>query len=742
MKNLNFRIFTTLLIINSLLIFSNISFAQNHPYPPQRPTSQTNHYPQQHSKQPNKPSTYQPTQQIPQQPQTPVPPTPPPPPPPIRQDFNSNAMYMNLGQLPKNGINLTAESGAMAEGSSIEIKQLGFNEAISEIFTNCKSNRFIAVGDLYEIKTTGMNQYSGLPIKYVLMAKGNVPNDSRLFMLARLGTEIYFIPAKSTFNYGMVIGEVNSCAIYDKVALIADTSHSRNYVKSFMLSCALNSQNQPSNPYYATLSDNDGFAVSAHIFPETRRTSSFTSQTLTIIQPQTSVSINIYKNIDQEKVLIQSLPFTPAGNYSFCKVDLSNFEHYYDNSSISYVTWIGFENTNIEDIPNALIFRATCYDEEGICYSTEDQLVYIAFPEDNYNSPFSGGKGTSSNPYIITSVKQLDKIRDYKRRFFRLGCDLDLRSYQDGNWLALGDNEEPFNGSFDGNSKSIRNLCINEPNENYQGLFGCIKNGSVKNLKIELAPSGIICDNYAGALAGYCSNARVFQCYSSGVIKANNYIGGLVGYSVNNTSIRKSISDFSTNMSVANTTVGGLIGYAEDTTITDSHTNTSILSSGNDCSIGGLVAQGERVKIQNCYCTGSLKAGRTGYAGGLAGYMNNCETKGCIALNSRIEGENQGRLAGKAKSSSFIRCFAWEYIRDRNNKYLSEGGFGANEATKEGRNGESISKGSFYGSKTRNKFWTVNKKVGFNLNSWVFNSGYNLPQLRGMPSIANPDYFR
>ncbi|MBP5468134.1 MAG: hypothetical protein J6Z11_02685, partial [Candidatus Riflebacteria bacterium] len=725
-------------IIFLMIICSSNLVAHRPPTPPPRPTNPTNHYPQQHPNQPN----HQPHQHIPQQPQPPLPPTPPPPPPPIRQDFNTNSMYMNLGELPKNGINLTAESGAMAEGSSIEIKQLDRGAASSEIFTNCKSNRFIPVGDLYEIKTTGMNQYAGLPIKYVLMAKGNVPNDSRLFMLAKLGEDTYFIPAKSTLNYGMVIGEVNSCAIYDKVALIADTTYSRNYVKSFMLSCALNSQNQPSNPYYATLSDNDGFAVSAHIFPLTRKTSSFTSQTLTIIQPQTSVSINLYKNLDQEKVFIQSLPFTPAGNYSFCKVDLSNFEHYYDNSSISYVTWIGFENTNIEDIPNALIFRATCYDEEGICYSTEDQLVYIAFPEDNYNSPFSGGKGTSSNPYIITSVKQLDKVRDYKRRFFRLGCDLDLRTYQDGNWLALGDNEEPFNGLFDGNSKTIRNLSINEPNEHYQGLFGCIRNGSVKNLKIELAPSGIICDSYAGAFAGYCSNARLFQCYSSGVIKANNYIGGLIGYSDNYTSVRKCISDFSTNTNIANTTIGGLIGYAEDTTITDCHTNTSILSSGNDSSVGGLVAQGERIKIQNCYSVGNIKTGKTGYAGGLVGYMNNCETKGCIALNSRIEGENQGRLAGKTKSSSFIRCYAWEFIRDSRNKYLSEGGFGGNEGSKEGRNGESISKGSFYGSNTRNKFWTVNKKVGFNLSSWVFNSGYNLPQLRSMPSIANPDYFR
>ena len=36
---------------------------------------------------------------------------------------------------------------------------------------------------------------------------------------------------------------------------------------------------------------------------------------------------------------------------------------------------IVIENTNIEDIPNALIFRATCYDDEGIKYLIFDCLL-------------------------------------------------------------------------------------------------------------------------------------------------------------------------------------------------------------------------------------------------------------------------------------------------------------------------------------------------------------------------------
>ncbi len=728
-----------LIILSVFVIFAAGQLcAQRHPNAPQRPSTPGQHYPNNQSNHPHQPN------QPPAQPG--VQPPPPPPMPPIRQDFPTSGIQMNIGNLPTQGINISAASGAMAEKSSIEVTRLDPIAAIREMLTNVKnhSQKFVAVSDLYDIKTTGMNQYSALPIKYALLAKGPVPNGSRIFMLVKLGNEVYFIPTITTNTYGMVIGEINSCAIYDKIALIADTSYNTNSINSFMMSCSLDSANKPANPHYATLSDSDGFAVSAHIFPTYGRNSRFNSQTMTIIQPQTSVSLNIYKFYEKDKIFVQAVPFTTAGNYSFCSIDLGNFEKYYDNNSISYAVWLGFENTNIEDIPNALIFRTTCYDDEGVHYATEDQLVYIALPQDGYNSPFSGGNGTSANPYIITHVNQLDKVRDYKRRFFKLGCDLDIRNYQNGNWLSLGDNEEPFNGFFDGNNRTIRNLSINAANENYQGLFGCIKNGSVRNLKVTLSPNGIIANNYCGIIAGYCSNARIFQCYAEGSIKANNYIGGIIGYSTNYTSIRKSLSNININSDVKDTTIGGLIGYGEDTTVTDCHTSVTITASGQNSSVGGIIAQGERAKIQNCYSAGLLQTGRIGtsYAGGIAGYINGGEIKGCIALNSRICSQNQGRIAGKATGTSLTRCYAWEFIRDINNRNLSEGGFGGGEFSKEGRNGESIAKNSFYGSKTRNKFWTVNKHVGFNLNSWVFNSGYNLPQLRGMPSIANPDYLR
>lgn len=671
-----------------------------------------------------------------------VPPMPPLP-PAMHQDFPVDGMSLNLGNIQIDGINLSGNSGVMPGSSGIEVAFLGKGAADAEAARFSLRRRFIAISNMYEIKARGTDRYFGLPVKYAIMANTPMPSNSRVYMLVCLGDVSYFIPATTTTAYGMVISEINSCAIYDRVCLVADTAYGYNQPESFLMASSLDSYNRPANPHYAYLSDEDGFNMSVHLFPNYGKSSGgFSNFTTTIIQPSTSSSLDICKINNGERIYVQTLPFTLSGSYSFCQIDLSNFQHDIDDKSFSFGMFFSFENTNLEDIPEALIFRTTCQDAEGISFATEDLMVYINLAElQSYNSPFASGSGTRNNPFVITSVSQLDKVRDFPRRYFSLRCNLDMSSYNN-DWLSLGNEEEPFNGLFEGNSHTIYGLSINQPEENYQGLFGCIRNGSVKNLKVQLSPSGIVGKDYCGILSGYASNARIYQCHANGSIKGTNYIGGIIGYSSNNTTIRKSIAECTASSEETGATVGGMIGYAEDTTITDSFTAADVTAVKEESSIGGIIAQGERTKLQNCYSTGTISGGRTGYAGGLIGYMADSEMKGCIAINKRINGGNQGRLAGATRGSSFTRCFAWEYIRDINNKYVSEGGFGGYEATQETRNGESIAKNNFYTSGTRNKFWTVNKKVGFNLNSWIFNKGYDLPQLRGMNSVANPDYLR
>ena len=91
----------------------------------------------------------------------------------------------------------------------------------------------------------------------------------------------------------------------------------------------------------------------------------------------------------------------------------------------------------------------------------------------------------------------LAKLVSYYERNFsgiaiRLGANIDLAAYGEGKafnddngWIPIGCEYNPFNGTFDGNNKVIKNLFINDPDMDCVGLFGCVDNGTIKNLGVE-----------------------------------------------------------------------------------------------------------------------------------------------------------------------------------------------------------------------------------------------------------------
>jgi len=96
---------------------------------------------------------------------------------------------------------------------------------------------------------------------------------------------------------------------------------------------------------------------------------------------------------------------------------------------------------------------------------------------------FSGGNGTPSNPYIITTAAELDAVRNDLTANYKLGNNIDLTAYLspagagyaqwgDDGWAPLGSYYfpgTPFSGSFDGDGYAITGLWIN-----YGGCKACI----------------------------------------------------------------------------------------------------------------------------------------------------------------------------------------------------------------------------------------------------------------------------
>lgn len=176
----------------------------------------------------------------------------------------------------------------------------------------------------------------------------------------------------------------------------------------------------------------------------------------------------------------------------------------------------------------------------------------------NRASGFSGGNGSSSNPYIIRSGEELALLaynvnsgNSYAGKVFMLGADIDLGGRE---WTPIGTPAKPFEGVFIGCDKTVRNL-------------------SITKLQVYCRESDGVYFTYAG-LFGYCKDVEIDSLTLDGVkinISASRYydyvrVGGLVGIIEMKTEatlrdIR--IKNMKTEITLANSHLchGGAVGF-------------------------------------------------------------------------------------------------------------------------------------------------------------------------------------
>lgn len=200
-------------------------------------------------------------------------------------------------------------------------------------------------------------------------------------------------------------------------------------------------------------------------------------------------------------------------------------------------------------------------------------------------SPWTGS-GTENDPYLISTTTDLKTMSSYAyqgivlNHYFKLNNDIDW-SEETGAFNSIGrryDNYRifSFNGTFDGNNKTISNLT----SEN--GMFNYVMNGgSIKNLTLTgcTVTGGSSGEDAAGLVADFRSSGKIENCsVKNSSITNNNYsnitsAGGIVGYMTNGTIDNCSIEDVTITMSGSPTytqSTGGIVGHTYDnTTITN-----------------------------------------------------------------------------------------------------------------------------------------------------------------------------
>ena len=220
----------------------------------------------------------------------------------------------------------------------------------------------------------------------------------------------------------------------------------------------------------------------------------------------------------------------------------------------------------------------------------------------------------------ISTLSELQAINDDLSADYVLVNDIDAsdtETWNDGaGFEPIGDDVNPFTGSFDGQGYVISDLYINRSDENNIGLFGHADGSTIKNIGVEdVDVSG---DERVGGLVGDNRNSTVQNSYTTGDVNGSWYVGGLVGDNRVSSTVSNS---YSTGNVSGDRRVGGLVGYnRSSSTVSNSYTTGTV---SGDSRVGGLVGYSRDSTVQNSYSTGDVSANLV--VGGLVGRVYNNE---------------------------------------------------------------------------------------------------------------------
>ena len=227
----------------------------------------------------------------------------------------------------------------------------------------------------------------------------------------------------------------------------------------------------------------------------------------------------------------------------------------------------------------------------------------ITMPYTVGNEPvYMDGLGTAVSPYQISTADQLKLFRDIvngaggqtpnRGACAVLTADIDLNNEP---WTPIGpDTESAYTGAFDGQGYTVRNLSITGDFKR-AGLFGCVKDGSIRKLTVAGSVSCTVGQGWCGGIAGCAERETIENCASLCTISYTGKdarVGGIVGWVPNSSS---------------------------STIIRDCY-NIGNITGGSDT--GGICGFYLTGNIFNCYNVGEITGGE--YIDNIAGhYINN-----------------------------------------------------------------------------------------------------------------------
>ena len=240
----------------------------------------------------------------------------------------------------------------------------------------------------------------------------------------------------------------------------------------------------------------------------------------------------------------------------------------------------------------------------GIFYGTVNN--YGTITGGTFSSGITGdpalvtGSGTETDPYQISTAEGLKWFRDKVNSgeyglCAVLTADITLDSSEA--WTPIvPDNTHYYTGTFDGKGHTISGLNVTGEFV-YAGLFGTVKDGTIKSLTVagKVSPSNSQC--IVGGIVGYASNAVIKNCsnHCSVTGRTTSIIGGIAGFNSSGAIIDCYNVGTISGINYAEA-IGGIVG-SNSGTISNCY-NVGTVS--NDTSVGEIAGHNNGT-VENCY---------------------------------------------------------------------------------------------------------------------------------------------
>ena len=285
------------------------------------------------------------------------------------------------------------------------------------------------------------------------------------------------------------------------------------------------------------------------------------------------------------------------------------------------------------------------------------------------------GNGTEAEPFILKTAEHLAWFRDYVNVGKTSACakiaddveEIDMSSVchkadaekqvAELSWTPIG--SKKYQGTFDGNGKTIRNLFISSTS-NEIGFFGCAADCRIKNITFDNAKVKGNENCSTGILAGYagscvienikttenCSvegkeetggiagraNGNISNCENHAIVNGSYYVGGIVGICFDSENSITSCANYGA-ITGTDQFVGGIIGYFGEGSLQNSANYGNITG---DARVGNLIGYANICNINNVLGIGNITANHANCNGLLAGVIwdSSSTASGILAYNS------------------------------------------------------------------------------------------------------------